>query len=57
MKLCKKDSIIPISLATTLRLREVKQLAWYFTANLWQRQNSKPDLLGFKADTLPGYIY
>lgn len=52
MKLCKEDGIIPISLAMTLRLGEVKQLAGYFAARLWQRQNLKPGLPDFTADAL-----
>lgn len=56
MKLCKEDSVIPISLAMTLRLGEVKQLAGHFAAHLWQRQNLKPGLPDFKADALSSYL-
>lgn len=55
IKFYKEDGIIPISLVMTFGTREVEQLAWYFTASLWERQNSKPDMFGFKADTLPSY--
>ena len=55
IKFYKEDGIISISPVMTFRIREVEQLAWYFTARLWKRQDSKPDLLGFKADTLTSY--
>lgn len=43
MKLCKEYSIILIALSMTLRLR--KQ---YFSASLWQKQNSEPGWFDLK---------